>query len=86
MEFKVQDDSKIVEIWLTNAETDDEGLRKRLKPLYQTYKKQGYLVVTFQSGSENLADLTEALLTTNRRRMAEQTICRSDQQTASLSM
>lgn len=86
MEFKVQSGKKTVEIWLTNAEKDNEDLRDQLKLLYQKYKRQGYLVITFQSGNENLADLTGALLTTNRRRMAEQTTGRSNQQTVSLSM
>ena len=86
MEFKVQSGKKTVEIWLTNAEKDNEDLRDQLKLLYQKYKRQGYLVITFQSGNENLTDLTGALLTTNRRRMAEQTTGRSNQQTVSLSM
>lgn len=86
LEFKVQSGKKTVEIWLTNAEKDNEDLRDQLKLLYQKYKRQGYLVITFQSGNENLADLTGALLTTNRRRMAEQTTGRSNQQTVSLSM
>ena len=86
LEFKVQSGKKTVEIWLTNAEKDNEDLRDQLKLLYQKYKRQGYLVITFQSGNENLTDLTGALLTTNRRRMAEQTTGRSNQQTVSLSM
>lgn len=65
---------------------DDEDLRKRLKLLYQKYKRQGYLMTTFQSGSENLTDLTGALLTANRRRMAEQMIYQSNQQTMRFAM
>ena len=50
MEINVRDDSKLVEIWLTNAEKRNAELRENLKPLYQEYKAKNYLVAVFESG------------------------------------
>ena len=72
MEINIRDRDKLVEIWLTNAEKDDEDLQRRLRPLYQTCQKQGYLAAVFKSGNEGLTALTGTLLTSNRRRMANQ--------------
>ncbi len=68
MEFHVKDESKLVEIWLTNAEKGDLQLRERLKPLYRAYKQKGYLVAVFESGAQDLVELTSALLCDHRRR------------------
>ena len=35
MEMIVYDDEKYVEIWLTNAESQDVALRESLNPLYK---------------------------------------------------
>lgn len=80
LEINIRDDTKLVEIWLTNGEKDDEGLQRRLKPLYQTCQKRGYLAAVFQSGGEDLTALTGALLTSNRRRMAERAARQDGQQ------
>ena len=50
MEMNVRDDRKIVEIWLTNAEKKDEGLRKSLEDIYDKYKNTKYHVAVFESG------------------------------------
>lgn len=71
MEIHVRDESRIVEVWLTKAEQQDEEVRERLKPLYQAYKRKHYLVAVFQSGEQNLADVTSDLLCYNRRRIAQ---------------
>lgn len=80
MEIYVRDDSKIVEIWLTNAEKRDSALGERLKPLYQKYAKGKYLVAVFQSGSRDLTDATGDLLCYNRKHLAEQEVQRQRQQ------
>lgn len=71
MEINVRDDRKIVEVWLTREEKQDQALRERLKPLYWEYKAQKYLVAVFLSGTEDLAEQTGALLCYNRKRCAE---------------
>ena len=71
MKMNVRDDSKIVDIWLTKEEKENQELREQLKPLYKEYKAKRYLVAVFESGEEDLWDNTSQLLCTNRRRMAE---------------
>ncbi len=71
MEINVRDDRKIVEVWLTNEEQQDQAIRENLKPLYQQYKAKKYTVAVFLSGSRDLAEETAALLRYNKRRVAE---------------
>lgn len=71
MEINVRDDRKIVDIWLTNEEQQDQAIKESLKPLYQQYKAKKYTVAVFLSGSRDLAEETDALLCRNKRRIAE---------------
>lgn len=80
LEINVRDHCKIVEVWLSNSEKWDELLRERLKPLYQKYKAQKYLVAVFESGDRNLADATSDLLCYNRKRLAEMEVQRQRQE------
>lgn len=79
MEINVRDESRIVEVWLTNAEKQDAEVCEQLKPLYQEYKRKNYLVAVFQSGDQNLADATSDLLCYNRRRIAQMEVEREKQ-------
>lgn len=71
MEMNVRDDRKIVEIWLTNAEKKDEGLRKSLEDIYDKYKNTKYHVAVFESGEKDLYQGTLDLLAYNKRRIVE---------------
>ena len=71
MEIDVNEQAKIVSVWLSSAEKRDAELRERLKPMYRRYHKDKYLVAVFESGEQNLEGLTADLLSYNRRRMAE---------------
>jgi hypothetical protein len=62
MQKIVHDDEKYVEIWLTNAESQDTILRENLKPLCKEYKQKKYHVVIFTSGKGDLLTLTKDLL------------------------
>lgn len=70
MEIHVRHGSKLVEIWLANSEKRDTELRARLRPLYREYKGKGYLVAVFESGEQDLTELTSGLLCGHRRRSA----------------
>lgn len=76
MEINVRDDRKIVEVWLTNQEKQDEALREQLKNFYQYYREQKYIVAVYMSGDLNLTEETSALLCHNRKRLAEQEVRR----------
>lgn len=72
--MEVKEQSRIVELWLTREERDDSAFRESLKPIYQQYKDQNYLVAVFLSGEEDLYQQTRDLLLYNRRRLAEKEV------------
>ena len=76
MEINVRDDRKIVEVWLTKEEKQDQAFRESLKPLYQQYREKKYFVAEFLSGDLDLWEETGALLRYNKRRSAEQEVKR----------
>ena len=86
MKTRVNDEKKIVEIWLTNAEQEDEELRESLKPLYAKYKKEKYKVAVFLSGSRDLFTQTEALLLHNQTVLARRDLEREQSQGMTMSM
>ena len=86
MEINVRDDLKIVEVWLTQEEKRDAALREQLKPLYQKFKAEKYLVAVFESGTEDLWENTSALLVYNRRRAARLEVEREKQQGMTMAM
>jgi len=67
MEICVKDSLKIVEIWLTNAESNNTVLHQSLQPLYEKYKQKRYKVAVFESGHSDLFDSTAGLLLHNRK-------------------
>ena len=71
LEINVRDDRKIVDIWLTNEEQQDQAIKESLKPLYQQYKAKKYTVAVFLSSSRDLVEETLALLRYNKKRVAE---------------
>ena len=71
MELKVHDNTKIVEVWMTNAEKNDPAVQARLKKLYAKYREKKYTVAVFQSGSGDLYQSTRALLAYNKRTCGE---------------
>ena len=74
MQMTINENSKIVELWLTRAEKADAAVQEALKPIYQKYKEQKYLVAVFLSGEEELYPQTRDLLLYNRRRLAEKEV------------
>ena len=72
--MEIREQSKIVELWLTRDERGDPAFRESLKPIYQQYKDQNYLVAVFLSGEEDLYQQTRDLLLYNRRRLAEKEV------------
>ena len=83
MELKVHDNTKIVEVWMTNAEKNDPVIRENLKPLYAEYKKKKYFVAVFESGEKDLYQGTLDLLAYNKRRCAELEVQREKKKRAS---
>ena len=40
MEIERNEEKKIISVWLTKAESKDEALQNRLKPMYAKWKKE----------------------------------------------
>jgi len=79
LEINVNNESKIVEIWLTNAEKVDAALRERLKPLYREYRAKKYLVAVFESGEGDLFEGTRDLLLHNREALTKRELAEEKQ-------
>ncbi|MEQ2455759.1 hypothetical protein [Flavonifractor hominis] len=86
MHMEVREQSKIVELWLTKEENNDPVFRESLKPIYQQYKAQKYMVAVFLSGEADLYQQTRDLLVYNRRRLAEKEVRAAKQAGVSLQM
>lgn len=76
MRMEVREQSKLVELWLTQEEKDDPVFRDGLKPIYQKYREQNYLVAVFLPGEGDLYQQTRDLLIYNRRKLAEEQVRR----------
>ena len=72
--MEIREQSRTVELWLTREEKNDPAFREGLKPLYQKYKEQNYLVAVYLPGSGELSLETRYLLLYNRRQLAEQAV------------
>ena len=84
--MEIREQNKIVELWLTRKERDDPAFRESLKPIYQQYKDQNYLVAVFLSGEEDLYQQTRDLLLYNRRRQAEKEVLAQKQERQAMTM
>ncbi len=71
LQIDVLDDKKIVAVWLTRAERDDESVMARLRSLRSEYKAKKYTVAEYHSGSGDLHTSVLDLLAYNKRRIAE---------------
>lgn len=71
LQIDVLDDKKIVAVWLTRAERDDESVMARLRSLRSEYKAKKYTVAEYHYGSEDLHTSVLDLLAYNKRRAAE---------------
>ena len=84
--MEIREQSKIMELWLTREEKNDPAFRESLRPLYQKYKDQKYLVAVYLSGEEDLYQQTRDLLLYNRRRQAEKEVLAQKQEQQAMTM
>lgn|GEM_PF-1011755 len=71
LQIDILDNQKIVAVWLTRAERDDESVMARLRSLRSEYKAKKYTVAEYHSGSGDLQTSVLDLLAYNKRRIAE---------------
>ena len=72
--MEVREQSRMVELWLTQEEKNDPAFREGLKPIYEKYRMQNYLVAVFLPGEGDLYQQTRDLLLYNRRKLAEEKV------------
>jgi hypothetical protein len=70
LQIKIDENSKIVEFWLSGPDQRDAALLACLKPMFAKWKAKKYLPVVYRSGTEDLQELTSALLKDCRNRAA----------------
>ena len=66
MEINVNENKKIVEVWLSNEEKNNNLIKEKLNELYNKYKKTKYIVAVYESGTADLFSGTKNLLVQNR--------------------
>jgi len=70
LRMEIDPKSKTVHLWLSSTEHADPAVLGSLKPLYQRFREQKYLVAVFLSGQSDLYGQTWELLRHNRRKLA----------------
>ena len=70
MDLDIHKDKKLICIWLPKSDADNDP-SVFLRAVFSEYKKVGYSVAIFNSGTEDLKELTAALLIHNRLLMAK---------------
>lgn len=70
MELDIHKDKKLICIWLPKSEADYEP-SSFVRAVFSEYKRLGYSVAILKSGTEDLTELTTALLKHNRFLMAK---------------
>ncbi|MCL2013521.1 MAG: hypothetical protein FWG69_00880 [Oscillospiraceae bacterium] len=66
MEINVDNDLRLVSVWLTNAEKQNKSVRQELKALCEKNKERKYKTALMLSGERDLVDCTQNLLLHNR--------------------
>lgn len=74
LQIDVFDNQKIVAVWLTKAERNDERVREKLRELRAEYKPKKYTVCEYHSGDGDLKTSVLDLLEYNKLRSAEREI------------
>ena len=77
MEIERDEKKRIISVWLTKAESQDQELQRRLKAIYPRWRQEKYLVAVYHSGTEDLFENTLALLAYNKKRCAELAVKRA---------
>lgn len=65
MVMNIVEDKKLLEIWLTNSEQQDENIKAFIREKSAEYQKLKYTVVIFLSGQRDLFECTDGLIKSN---------------------
>ena len=74
MRIYTDEKERLLAIWLSAEENDDEAVMAALHPVIVQYKSMKYQPVIYCSGTGDLQENTAALLRSARREMADKTV------------
>ncbi len=74
MKIEVMEQKKQVCIWLTREESADEDLQKEMMQRLEPYREKRYFFTIYRSGTQDLTEMTSALLIYNIKRSAERAV------------
>ena len=77
MRIYTDEKERLLAIWLSAEESDDEAVMAALYPVIVQYKSMKYQPVIYRSGDGNLKENTAALLCHTRRKMGSQITAKS---------
>lgn len=77
MRIYTDEKERLLAIWLSAEESDDEAVMAALHPVIAQYKSMKYQPVIYRSGDGNLQENTAALLCHTRRKMGSQITAKS---------
>lgn len=85
MEISRDEEKKMIFIWMTKADQQDEACQRQAKGIIEKWHEKGWLPVVLRSGEKDLQEMTSALLVNNRRSSARKAAeCQSAEKKASV--
>ena len=74
LRIEITEQKKQVCIWLTREESADEDVQKKMMQLLKPYREKQYFFAIYRSGTQDLTEMTSALLIYNIKRSAEREV------------
>ena len=74
LRIEITEQKKQVCIWLTREESADEAVQKEMMQLLEPYREKQYFFAIYRSGTQDLTEMTSALLIYNIKRSAEREV------------
>ena len=74
LRIEITEQRKQVCIWLTREESADEDVQKKMMQLLKPYREKQYFFAIYRSGTQDLTEMTSALLIYNIKRSAEREV------------
>lgn len=74
MKIEIMEQQKQVCIWLTREESADEDLEAKMMQLLEPYREKRFFFTIYRSGTQDLTEMTSALLIYNIKRSAERAV------------
>jgi len=71
LRVSVYDDVKIVTVWLTRSEEQNDEVEKQIQQMCKDYTAKKYKVAVFHSGTDSFYECVKDLVVYNRTRSAE---------------